>query len=220
MSEDTLKAWAHLSLKQRAKFFHRQYPELKVSSSSIQRLYKKHNIRFKLIQRVKKVIDYSNPEYRSWFMRILDQLKRCKEEGMRVVFLDEAVFTFNTFRLKAWSSAYSCIKVNDFAVRVKTQALLAAVTLEEGMFEYAIHPKSIKAEEFQVFLRQLSGRFEGKPFAIFMDNLSVHKTNVSKELFTSLGIMPIFNIPYSPQFNGIESYFSLLKNEYKNLILS
>jgi len=52
-----------------------------------------------------------------------------------------------------------------------------------------------------------------------MDNLSVHKTNLSKELFKELKIVPVFNIPYSPQFNGIESYFSLLKNEYKNLIL-
>jgi len=35
LNEDTLKSWAHLSLKQRAKFFHRKFPELKVSSSSI-----------------------------------------------------------------------------------------------------------------------------------------------------------------------------------------
>ena len=52
-----------------------------------------------------------------------------------------------------------------------------------------------------------------------MNNLSVHKTNLSKELFKVLKITPIFNIPYSPQFNGIESYFSILKNEYKKLLL-
>ena len=87
------------------------------------------------------------------------------------------------------------------------------------MFEYAIHSRSIKTEEFQAFVRRLSDRFEGKPFTIFMDNLSVHKTNLSKELFKELKVTPVFNIPYSPQFNRIESYFSLLKNEYKNLIL-
>jgi hypothetical protein len=32
-------------------------------------------------------------------------------------------------------------------------------------------------------------------------------------------MVPIFNIPYSPEFNGIESYFSILKNEYKKLLL-
>ena len=30
---------------------------------------------------------------------------------------------------------------------------------------------------------------------------------------------PIFNVPYSPDFNGIETYFSLLKGEYKKLLL-
>jgi len=66
------------------------------------------------------------------------------------------------------------------------------------MFEFAIHPKSIKTEEFQGFIKQLSERFKGVPFAIFMDNLSVHKTNLSKELFKELKVTPIFNIPYSP----------------------
>ena len=93
------------------------------------------------------------------------------------------MFTFNTFRTKAWSTAYSSIKVNDFAVKVKTQALIAAITLQDGMFEYSIHAKSIKTEEFQGFIRKLSERLDGKPFAIFLDNLSVHKTNLSKELF-------------------------------------
>jgi hypothetical protein len=32
-------------------------------------------------------------------------------------------------------------------------------------------------------------------------------------------VTEIFNVPYSPDFNGIESYFSLVKGEYKKLIL-
>ena len=29
----------------------------------------------------------------------------------------------------------------------------------------------------------------------------------------------MFNLPYSPDFNGIESYFSLVKGNYKKLLL-
>lgn len=29
----------------------------------------------------------------------------------------------------------------------------------------------------------------------------------------------IFNVPYSPAFNGIETYFSVVKQEYKKMIL-
>jgi len=32
-------------------------------------------------------------------------------------------------------------------------------------------------------------------------------------------VTEIFDVPYSPDFNGIESYFSLVKGEYKKLVL-
>jgi len=54
-------------------------------------------------------------------------------------------------------------------------------------------------------------------FGLYLDNLSVHKTKAVKEKFAELNIHPIYNIPYSPDFNGIESYFSIVKGEYKNL---
>ena len=96
---------------------------------------------------------------------------------------------------------------------------ITAVSLQEGLVDYAILPKSIKTEEFQAFLRQLSAGFDNQPFAIYLDNLSVHKTNLSRDLFADLQITPIFNVPYSPQCNGIERFLSLLKNEYKNLLI-
>lgn len=52
-----------------------------------------------------------------------------------------------------------------------------------------------------------------------MDNLQVHKTAAMMKLYEELDILPIFNVAYSPQFNGIESYFSLLKGKYKQLLL-
>ena len=65
----------------------------------------------------------------------------------------------------------------------------------------------------------LSSKFHGQDFAIFMDNLQVHKTKDVIETCKRLKARPIFNVPYSPDFNGIETYFSLLKGEYKKLIL-
>ena len=47
----------------------------------------------------------------------------------------------------------------------------------------------------------------------------VHRSTLAKEAYTRLNITPVYNIPYSPQFNGIESYFSLLKHEYKKELL-
>jgi transposase len=52
-----------------------------------------------------------------------------------------------------------------------------------------------------------------------MDNLSVHKTNEVRDCCARLNIKEIFNVPYSPEFNGIECYFSLVKNNYKKPLL-
>ena len=38
-------------------------------------------------------------------------------------------------------------------------------------------------------------------------------------LFEELNITEIFNVPYCPQFNGIESYFSQIKATYKKMLL-
>jgi hypothetical protein len=55
--------------------------------------------------------------------------------------------------------------------------------------------------------------------ALFIDNLQVHKAEAVSKVYAELDMVVIYNVPYSPQFNGIESYFSLLKGEYKKLLL-
>ena len=98
---------------------------------------------------------------------------------------------------------------------------MVAVSEDKGFEGYLLHPKSISAPQFIDFLKSLSAMYDEKPFAVFLDNLAVHKTKEVMETYERLNIKPIFNVPYSPQFNGIESYFSLLKGETKlhNLLL-
>ena len=150
---------------------------------------------------------------------MIQQLKEVKDADLPLVFLDEAIFSFNTFKAKAWSKTYKSITIKDYTIKVKTQALIAAISLDEGFVDYFIHPKSIKTEELKAFLKNYQIDLMASHLLSFLNNLSVHKTNLSKETFRELQITAIFNIPYSPQFNGIESYFSILKNEYKNLLL-
>ena len=97
-------------------------------------------------------------------------------------------------------------------------AFLGAISDNEGLEAYTIHPNSITTKEFMEFVEMLSDKFHGQEFAIFMDNLQVHKSKEVLDTCKRLKARPIFNVPYSPDFNGIETYFSLLKGEYKNLI--
>ena len=81
-----------------------------------------------------------------------------------------------------------------------------------------MHPKAINTEVFVAFINQIAEKLGGGDFALFLDNLSVHKTKEAKLLFEELNITEIFNISYCPQFNGIESYFSQIKATYKKLL--
>lgn len=100
-------------------------------------------------------------------------------------------------------------------MKVQTLALIAAISEEDGLIDYVIHPRSINTEVFVAFIRQLSQKLAGEDFALFLDNLTVHKSNQAKLLYEELNITEIFNVPYCPQFNGIESYFSQIKSTYK-----
>ena len=55
-----------------------------------------------------------------------------------------------------------------------------------------------------------------KPFALFMDNASIHKSRDVKPYYAQLQITPVFNIPYSPEMNGIEAVFSQVKRAFNS----
>ena len=86
-------------------------------------------------------------------------------------------------------------------------AFLVAISDNGGLEAYTIHPKAINTVEFIEFVEMLSAKFLGHEFAIFMDNLQVHKTKEVLETCRRLKARPIFNVQYSPDFNGIETYF-------------
>ena len=136
-----------------------------------------------------------------------------------VIYLDKTVFTFKTFRSKGWAHNRERIRINDSELKVTTLAEISAISEEHGLIDYIVHPKAINTEVFVTFINQIAEKLGGGDFELFLDNLSVHKTKDAKHLLEKLNITEIFNVPYCPQFNGIESYFSQIKATYKKLLL-
>ena len=102
---------------------------------------------------------------------------------------------------------------------MQTTAVIAAISEDGGLIDYLVHPRAINTEVFLAFVKQIAQKLDGGDFALFLDNLNVHKTKEAKLLFESLNITEIFNVPYCPQFNGIESFFSQVKATYKKMLL-
>jgi hypothetical protein len=180
---ETLNEWAHASLKERVKRFHRRFGEAKISVSTLRRLYLKNKIKFKFIKRVKKEIDFTEKKYNELFIRMRTLVELSKIYKQKFIFLDETVFTFSTFRSKAWSTHHNRIKVVDSDLRIQTQAMISAISADRGLEGYYIHPRSIKTEQFTEFIRDLASKQDGQFFSLFMDNLTVHKAKESKQLF-------------------------------------
>ena len=65
-----------------------------------------------------------------------------------------------------------------------------------------------KFKEYLTKLREVNG---DSKICLFMDNLTTHTSNKSKETMRLLGIKYIWNIAYSPDYNPIESVFSKVK---------
>ena len=52
-----------------------------------------------------------------------------------------------------------------------------------------------------------------------MDNMTVHKAEKVQEKMVQYEFDFIYNLPYSPDLNGIEKFFSVVKNNYRKLLL-
>ena len=68
------------------------------------------------------------------------------ESNTQVIYLDETVFTFSTFRSKGWVHNRERIRINDSDLKVTTLAVIAAISEETGLIDYYIHPKAINTE--------------------------------------------------------------------------
>lgn len=84
---------------------------------------------------------------------------------------------------------------------------------------YKLYDGAVDRERLVEFLREVLEKMNRNSFAIFMDNLSVHKTQEVRNFCSESDILEIFNVPYSPEFNGIECFFALIKDSYKKNLL-
>jgi hypothetical protein len=80
---------------------------------------------------------------------------KCKEEGTRIMFLDEAIFSHTTGPSRAWAHKNDKIDIDESLFNMRTRALIMAVSIDKGVDSYRIHLRSIKNEEFIAFLKIL-----------------------------------------------------------------
>ena len=64
-----------------------------------------------------------------------------------------------------------------------------------------------------MFIQDIRDKYFFDDICIYMDNLSVHRSREVKERMDEMSIPYIFGPPYSPDYNPIESVFSIVKRD-------
>ena len=121
--------------------------------------------------------------------------------------------TKRSFQGRTWSGKNENVAVDQQQIYQGYRATIASVSAETGIEMFKTYEYAITQWEFAYFLRALI-RKNDRPLAVMMDNLNVHKTDFVKAVYVAGDIKPIFNVGYSPEFNGIEAVFSQVKRKY------
>jgi transposase len=163
----------------------------------------------------KKVPDTHVEKKEEKLNEIRAQLKEVIGKGYRIIFVDETMFTYNTNYKNDYSSKGTNIHLPQQAFKTKALAIIAGVSMEFGFEYFVSYWKSVDTDNFMEFIQIIRDYNKDEKIAFFLDNLNVHRTKKVRSLCKELDIPLIFNLPYSPEYNPIETYFSLLKNLYK-----
>ena len=98
-----------------------------------------------------------------------------------------------------------------------TLALLCGISKEKGIEHFRIFEQSVNVEKFIEYVEGVRAANGEEKICLFMDNLSSHTSERSKQAMRDKGIRYIYNVPYSPDYNPIEFVFSIVKRNFKGL---
>ena len=139
------------------------------------------------------------------------QIERARKDGYRIVYIDETMFTRQSIPKKEYSLPHENLTIDKQLVNEKTLAVLAGISKEKGIETYMIFENSVNIPKFKEYLLKLRSENGDEKICIFLDNLTTHTSNKSKEEMRNLGFRYIFNVAYAPDYNPIEFLFSKIK---------
>jgi transposase len=133
-----------------------------------------------------------------------------------VVQVDEIVVTKRTILDHTWSAKHHNATIDMGWLGRGAIAVLGAVSREHGIHLIMTFKDSVNVSRFKVFLEELRSRHPFDDMLLILDNLSVHKSRISRERMDELGFAYAWTPPYSPAYNGgIEETWAMGKKIIK-----
>ena len=132
-----------------------------------------------------------------------------------LVFLDESAANEHTMWRKRGYAAFGIRPAIQVPVKRSKRHSVLPAYCSDGILCYHIHQGSIDGARFEWFLKNevlpRCNPFPGPKSVLVMDNCSTHHAANVRRLCEEQGVMILYLPPYSPDFNPIEEFFSVLK---------
>ena len=180
-SEATLREWAGLTMAERCVRFHRTFPEVRCSVTTLRKVYRRLAISYRKVKLVAEQSQRANNGLGEKRMVARAQLAAAKASGHKIVFLDECMFSYSTKPAATFWLKGQQLELTSFQRFQKPLALLAGISAEKGWETIHYMPMAFNGEtimDYMVDLRASNGDIK---LAVFWDNLAAHKsTKVQK----------------------------------------
>ena len=121
------------------------------------------------------------------------------------------MFTKKSIKAREWSGKNTNLSIDQKDIYSGFRSVISGMSEERGFEHTHILPSYTNSEGFIEYLKKVRKKLGNTPLALFMDQLTVHKSKEVKPWYEKLNMSIIYNVSYSPAFNPIESAFSKVK---------
>ena len=164
----------------------------------LREVYARHGIKKKKL-RWYKTPKEQDPDKQAQLLKTMKMLlTKAKNDGYRLVYIDETCFTRKTVVDAEWALPKENLAVDVAMLEEPTLALLCGISKEKGVDHHRVFEFSVNVDRFIEYLDGLRAANGEEKICIFMDNLSAHTSERSKQAMRDRGFRWIYNVPYSP----------------------
>ena len=131
----------------------------------------------------------------------------------RIVSIDETSLTPFIFRpYSRCTLGEKCVQTTDENKVFTKHTFIAAITNSRCVGWKAYEEGAMNSERFVQFVRTIIERYHMRDHLFLVDNAGAHKGQDIHKLMQETGNTLIYTIPYNPQTNAIENWFSQFKH--------
>lgn len=182
-----------------------------ISKNYLYKILKDNNVTYKLAQ--KKSYPYDQIKFEQQKQQLKDEIDIIDH---KLNFTDETAIYLNIKPNYGWSKkGERCIieQPKSYANKSSDRFSLVMTITDKKIINHSLVRGSYNAKRFKRYMKQTVPKM-GHTLP-FMDNARIHTAKDVKLCLECHNKKPIFNVPYSPQFNPIEYLFNTLKGEIK-----